>query len=505
MPIHDKVRFYAEHNGNQIAVNIDENTLTYKALWNNALALYGYISAIPTGKNEKHIKDAKVIAIMLGNSVRFPEAYLAATVFPNVCAVIDPNIPYTQLAETLEKLSPDLIIIGSDRNDIQNLAQALKIDCLCYDDPFSKSTKISFFEDKKDGYFLIYFTSGTTSFPKALLRSRQSWRNSFDSGYTLFFLNSVINTFCPCPIFHGIGLYCLNETLYSGSTFYSLSKWNNDIAYKTITRHSIDRLVVVPSMVVSLGKIFRTHVNALSNVKYILTAGAKLDINKYLTIRDMLPNAIVQEYYGASELSFISVSLLDDENIDESIDSVGYAFPGVNIVIRDEHGNALANGETGYIYVNSELIADRYLWGDDGKAFHVTQNGATVGDMGYIDEHRRLHVLGRTGGMILTGGYNVYLSEVEKVLRSMPEIDEAIVLAIADEYLGSKIVSIIEGHIHHYSDVVAYCSTHLPRYKIPKDVYTINKWPMTSSGKIKRKELEKMINSKEASIVKLPT
>lgn len=507
MPIHDKVQYYAKHYPERIAVVIDDEKINYQQLWQNVGLLYNYLMLLPEAKSRDYLpnNNSRIIAVALGNHIRFPEAYLAATAYPNICVILDPQMPSSQIQEILIKLQADLLIADPDNQTLNKIAQQLNLPYLAYHKaPTMHHSQIMPIDTRLDGNHLICFTSGSSSLPKAYLRSRHSWRVSFEQGYQLFFLDQINTTFCACPIAYSLGLYCFNEVLFTGGSFYSITKWHNKTVAQQLKSQSIDRLVVVPSMIVSLNKWFRQYHQPLPNLRYFLIAGAKLDLNKYKTIRQILPNATIQEYYGASELGFIAVSKLNDDNVEQIISSVGTAFPSVNITIRDANGHFLPSGETGIIYVNSPLIAERYLWGADQQSFTINQHGATVNDIGYLDTENRLHVLGRAGGMMLTGGYNVYPTEVENVLRNLPEVLEVAVVALPDNYLGHKIVAIIESEKDYdYDDIYQYCSTYLVKYKIPREIYTIPQWPTNANGKIRYHELVQMIMQKESNLVKL--
>lgn len=497
MPVHDRVKQHAQNHPDKTAVNIDGQTLSWQQLWHHALALYKQLGQQPRASG--------IVAIATGNHLAFPVAWLAATAQPYTAAIIDPQTPVDPLRDMLVRLQPDLLLLTEQDGPLIALAETLSIRWLALDrwQPEAELAEEGGFcaQMQAETPFLINFTSGTTSLPKAFIRSRRSWRCSFENGEAIFQLAAAPSTLFPGPLSHGIGLYCLNETLYAGGTFYSPGPWRPAAVLALIAAESIERIVLVPTMIAGLARVNAGE--RYPHLRSLVSAGAKLELNHYRQARALFPGARMQEYYGASELGFVAVSTLDDDNIADSLTNVGHAFPGTEITIRDDDGNRLPPGEVGTIWLSSEQIIARYLWGDEGNAFHQQGNRATVADIGYLDDRQRLTVIGRRGNMILSGGNNIYLSEVESVIKSLPGVIEAVVIAVDDAYLGKKMVAIVEADDDTCRGLAQQCRERLAKYKRPRQFYRIRRWPLTPGGKIKYNELEKRIAGHAAELTEL--
>ncbi|WP_338638009.1 AMP-binding protein [Erwinia persicina] len=489
MPVHDKVKYHAENHPARIAVNIAGATLSWQQLWQSAQALYQTLPRDPRASG------SRIIAIAAGNDITFPVAWLAASAQPFTAAIIDPQAPAAQLNDILHSLNPALLLLRPGDEALKALADRLSVRWQVIGDGqrHANVPDDAAFSDgmQAETPFLINFTSGTTSLPKAFIRSRRSWRSSLENGEAIFGLQGAPSTLFPGPLSNGIGLYCLNETLYSGGTFYSPGRWQPESVLALIARQQIERLVVVPTMIAGFARAVGAA--ACPSLRRLISAGAKLEMNHYRQARALFPAARIQEYYGASELGFIAVSTPDEADIGASLAAVGQAFPGVHISIRNDDGERLPHNQPGTIYIHSEQIIDRYLWGDDSNAFVKQGALATVGDIGYLDEKHRLHVIGRRGNMILSGGNNIYLAEIESAIKSLPGIIEAVVIAVDDEDAGKKMVAIVEASADDLRLLPQRCRDVLAKYKQPRHFYHITHWPLTAAGKIKRAELEKRI------------
>ncbi|ADP09979.1 AMP-dependent synthetase and ligase [Erwinia sp. Ejp617] len=487
MPVHDRVQLHAAKKPHDAALNIDGETLSWLQLWQSSNALYQHLCQLSLATG--------VVAIASANDTTFPVAWLAATARPFTAAVIDPLTPEDNLRDIFNRLKPDLLLLKRQDRLLIALAERLAIRWLALDgwqhaQPVADDRAFSA-DMQAATPFLIGFTSGTTSLPKAFIRSRRSWRCSFENGVEIFRLAHAPSTLFPGPLSHGIGLYCLNETLYAGGCFYSTARWQPQAVLMLLAQQQIERLVVVPTMIAGLAAAAAQ--SDYPGVRSLIAAGAKLELHHYRLVRALFPQAVVQEYYGASELGFVAVSTVDHDNISTSLASVGRAFPATEITIRNDDGEALPTGQPGIIWLASEQIIDGYLWNDDDSAFKKRPWGATVADIGYLDAQQRLHIIGRRGNMILSGGNNIYLSEVESVIKSLPGVTEAVVIAVDDAYLGKKMVAVIEAADDVIHQLPQQSRPLLAKYKLPRHYYQIKRWPLTSGGKIKRAELEQRI------------
>jgi long-chain acyl-CoA synthetase len=500
MPFHQQVHRQATETPDKPAFVMDGQIRTYGELSRRSKSFFAFIASLPDRSHTRSVLKTvgKVIALDLGNHLLFPEMFMGATAGSNVCAVLDPKMLPAQVEDVVARLQPDLMITETLTSAAASLAARMGIrvepaSAFERQDQGNGVIDMQPSPEMADGPFLVGFTSGTTSQPKAYSRSRASWRASLERGLSLFGLYDAPATLCPGALAHGLALYALSETLYSGGTFHTVKQWNADSVTKALCGGDIDRVVAVPTMISAIAERATLGKTVFSPIRDVLTAGAKLTAKHLSLMRSMFPNARLMEYYGASELGFVSVSTLYPADPQTPIHTVGQAFPGVDIHIRSASGDRSARNEPGTIYVTSDLICDGYLWGDDGKAFRVDLDGATVGDIGEVEPNGALKVIGREGGMVITGGFNVYPSEVEAVLKAIPGIDEAVVLGVEDAYLGTRLVAVLQGHSSHAQTIVKAANAHLPRYKIPRNFFKAQTWPMTSSGKIARGKVAKLL------------
>lgn len=509
MPIHDRVREHATRNPSKIAYKCGDERRTYAEVIEGADGIAAYLASVSSGRRTASLLPGlrSVIVLDVGAHVRFPELFLGTTQVGTACAIIDAHMPERQVLTILEKLEPDLIVTRSAQSIVGKAAAMLGRQILCVENLdnaiASAGNSSSPPSSCADETFLVSFTSGTTSEPKAYSRSRATWEKSLARGYEHFELQSAPTTTCPSSFAYGLSLYAFCEVLHAGGTFIGIEEWDAAATGRILREHAVERLVAVPTMITALAGLDED--GPYVEMRKVITAGAKLNVQHVADIRRMFPDAEIREYYGASELGFVTTARIHPVDQGAPIETVGSAFPGLAISVVDEKGEALPSGTPGTIYVESDLVCDGYLWGDDGKAFRTDASGATVGDFGILSEEGFLTVLGRQGGMIISGGLNIYPSEVEAELKSIPEIDEAIVLGVPDAYLGSKVVAVVSGEGLDVGKIIRQVGNTMPRYKIPREFFVTGTWPQTSNGKVARGEVARMLREGQYETIQVPT
>lgn len=465
MPFLDKIQHWAGERPHDTAVVVAGRRMRWAELRDAATAA---------------VSGAKAVTVLAeANSVGFAVRFAAAVAGERQCAVLDPAWP--------EALRQEI----SGRLD--GAAQ-----------PGAVSAEDALADGTPESTFLIGLTSGTTSVPKAFTRSRQSWRESFDASIKFFGLRQDDVTLAPGPLAASLNLYALAECLYAGSEFQTLESFDVGDVHAAITHDGVTRLVLVPTMLRLLSERGLTGGVDAAGVRTIICAGSKLDARTLEAARRWAPNATIFEYYGASELSFVSGSGLPAGRLDAGGTGIGRPFPGVDVRILDDAGSDLPDGTAGNICVRSAMVSNGYLWGDDGQALRSFDGWFTVGDQGYL-AGGELHILGRRADMILTSGKNVYPHEVELALASVPGVAAAIAAGMPDDIRGQRVVAgVVPAHGGiSATQLKAGLENTLARDKWPVQYFSLTELPTTDRGKVSRNMLLDWINEHDTRVRRL--
>jgi acyl-CoA synthetase (AMP-forming)/AMP-acid ligase II len=408
------------------------------------------------------------------NSLDFVVDYTAAVAGERCCAVLDPLWPQAMLDEVAQRIGQ------TGQSAVRTPAEGRVP---------GAGDELS--DGHPDSTFLIGLTSGTTSVPKAFTRSRRSWQVSFDASIQFFGLTPEDTTLAPGPLAASLNLYALSECLYAGAAFHTLETFDVGDAHAAIAYDGVARLVLVPTMLRLLSERGLAGGVDASGVRSIICAGSKLDARTLEAARRWAPNAAIFEYYGASELSFVSGTRLGaGEPLDAGGTGIGQPFPGVELKILDDDGAERPEGADGNICVRSGMVSNGYLWGDDGQALRCFDGWYTVGDQGYVDSGV-LHILGRRSDMVITSGRNVYPHEVELALASVPGVSAAVAAGMPDEVRGQKVIA---GIVPAYGSVTATqvktgLDGLLAREKRPLRYFMLSELPVSDRGKVSRQML----------------
>ncbi|MFC7328677.1 AMP-binding protein [Marinactinospora rubrisoli] len=528
MPLAERIAHWYRTRPDALAVWIGADRIGFRALAERAAAVAAGLRAVPSlavGARWGVPGHGRLLAVDVGNRLCFAELFIGGTAGDGACAVLDPAWPAGQTAEVLRRLRPDLLVADASRPGTVAAARECGVPVLVAGGPdpggadggrsgyaawlaahHGADPERELAPGADDSTFLIGFTSGTTGVPRGFRRARAEWRASLPRSRAVFGVTEQDRTLAPGPLAHGLGLYAFAEALHAGSAFGTLPGFDVTAVADLLAAGQVTRLVVVPTMLRALNRRLAELDVRLPGVTSVVSSGAALDPDTLRRTRERLPAAHVHDYYGASELGFVTVRHLPPGTGPGDLpDSVGTPFPGVRIEVRDTAGRPVPPGTVGTIHVRSPLACGGYVWGD-GTGFSRSGEWTTVGDHGSLDASGTLHLVGRAGGMVITGGHNVHPGEVESALRRLDGVDDAVVVGVPDGYLGTVLVAVLTGPAATApapESLHRRCAAHLAHHKIPRRWYALPEWPLTPSGKIARERVAEWVRTGDPRLVPL--
>jgi long-chain acyl-CoA synthetase len=213
--------------------------------------------------------------------------------------------------------------------------------------------------------------------------------------------------------------------------------------------------------------------------------------------------------YGLTETSPILTILGMEVHVDAlkrndftRLRAAGQPIVGVDMRILDEHGQEVPTGEVGEVAVRGANVTRGYLDRpeDNAAAFH--DGWFHTGDVGRMDEEGYLFLLDRKKDMIITGGENVYSSEVEAVIYQHPKVHECAVVGVPDDRYGEALLAAVvpaPGNTLTADELIEHCRGKIGGYKIPRRIAILDALPKSAMGKILKTELRRTYSGDEAS------
>jgi acyl-coenzyme A synthetase/AMP-(fatty) acid ligase len=240
------------------------------------------------------------------------------------------------------------------------------------------------------------------------------------------------------------------------------------------------------SILTFIGKRIQTP---LPKPRWIICGTAALNI-KEKTLFEKLFNVSITQQYGMTEVLLITVN---DDKQEEKPLSVGRAV-GCEVIIADDVGNTLPTGRHGNICIKSPSAFGSYFNQPSETAATYKGNCFWTGDIGSLDAEGYLTISGRSKDLIKKGGYNINPNEIDSVVGSIPGIIDSATIGVADPLYGEEVYTfVVEKKPIPEELLIAECKKLLPLSHIPKNIFTIDLLPRTSSGKIRRESLKTLV------------
>jgi acyl-CoA synthetase (AMP-forming)/AMP-acid ligase II len=197
---------------------------------------------------------------------------------------------------------------------------------------------------------------------------------------------------------------------------------------------------------------------------------------------------VLYNLYGSTEGGVVSIAVPSELRRDPTC--AGQPAARTMVVVLDPSGNPLPAGNSGRIFVGSDMIFDGYT--SDDTAQVMRDGWVSTGDVGHLSEDGLLHIDGRADDMIVSGGENVYPTTVEDVIAELPQVQDVAVAGVPDPEWGQRLAAWIVLYPGEHLDPEAvreYVRRTLARFSVPRDVRFVDALPRNASGKIVRRHL----------------
>lgn len=488
------------------------SSLTYAELRDRVCRAAGALRAFGLAAGDS-------IAVVAANSASYLELLLACArlgiVMEQYNWRLSPSVTCELLSDSRSRIvfvSPSCIETyryASDRIDRRLDAIVLgeaPTGYLSYEDMLRTANCLQEFEPVDDRSVLAHlFTSGTTGKPKTVKLTHKGIVSIslVCIGETLWTSEDVFLQ--VLPLFH-ISAQAAYNVFILGGTLVLLDSFEPEEYLGAIGAYEVTRIGLVPSMLAILLEDERFSSKACPALKTVIYAGSSMPRETLVKCGEML-NCDLYAFYGMTEMSSV-VGILkpcDHEAIlargANCPVPVGKASVGTRLAIVDEHGALCERGREGELVARSDGMMAGYT--DEALTLGAIADGwYRTGDMCYQDNEGYYYLVGRKGDMIISGGENLYPSEIEECIRRIgPDVVDVAVAGLPDGKWGQTVAAAVvkrNGSPLAEDDVVAWCKACLASYKKPQKVVFWDDLPRNQSGKVVRGEVAERLAAADA-------
>lgn len=347
----------------------------------------------------------------------------------------------------------------------------------------------------------LMYTSGTTGKPKGAIRSHEgstmiALATALELGFT-----SKDTSLLVMPMCHANSLYFSHTFTQLGATCIidDRKSFDAQALLETLSTEKVTFTSLVPThyiMMLGLPEEIKAKYDVTA-VEKLMISSAPARRDTKLAIMEFFPNAKLHELYGSTEAGWVTL-LRPDEQL-ERMGTVGREWAGSGpIKLLDSEGQEVKDGDVGELFSRTPYVFDGY-WKNPEKtaeAFHG--NWCSVGDMAMRDKDGYIHLVDRKSNMIISGGENVYPSEVEGVIGSHPKVKDVAVLGVPHEKWGEAVHAVVV--LHEQAEVstqelIDWCKSQIAGYKRPQSISFIDDvdMPRTATGKILHRDLRQKL------------
>ncbi len=342
----------------------------------------------------------------------------------------------------------------------------------------------------------LFYTGGTTGASKGVMLTHANLMANAAHTQMVQPIEPDDRYLTMAPMFHAAGVYCALTLLWVGATNVVQPVFDPDETLRLIETEGITCAIAVPAMLAAMVESQAASPRDVSSLRWISHGASPIALEVLKRAFGLFSCELIH-LYGSTELSPLATIFRHEDHFlgdPDRAKSCGVVPPGVNLRILGSDGNPLPVKEVGEVAVQGPNVMKGYWNKPEETAAALSGDGwYQTGDLGFVDQDGYLYLVDRSKDMIVSGGENVYCTEVEDAVYSHPAVLEATVFGIPDERWGEAVHAVVvrrEGHQLDETELIAHCRGLIAGYKVPKSVaFQVDPLPKSGPGKVLKRTL----------------
>lgn len=480
----------------QMAISDLGHQRSWRELDQNIRRLAAYLSC------EAGIQPGEHLALMVGNRVEFVEGMLAAMLAGLWVTPINTHLTPGEVDYICRDCGASVILYDQDHAHLladDDTVTRLDIVHLIANLPATAATEITL--DSPAGGNMLY-TSGTTGKPKGVKRAKPATigdmlERMHNTGEA-FGLTGRGPHLVTGPLYHAApGLFAIYD-LVNGATVLIMPRWHCDVFFNTVQAYQVTTTHLVPTMFVRLLEA-RDHSSEpidISSLRYVLHGAAPIAKSVKQRMIDWW-GPLLTEYWGATESGV--VTLVDSQQWTDHPGTVGRAISNFTVYVGDALGNPTGEAE-GLLFCRHRQLEQVFSYHNDpGKTHsaHPQPFVFSLGDIGRVDDQGYVYLSDRESHMIISGGVNIYPTEVEQALMEHEDVIDCAVFGVPNDEWGEEVKAVVQLRSGRQPGPDSqqllrdFVRTRIAAFKVPRSIDFIDELPRNPSGKVQVRQLRR--------------
>ena len=458
------------------------------------------------------------IATMQINSNELIEVYFAAAKLDAISVPVNFRAREEELSALLSSATPAVFFVGGRYLDLVrsavggldvptrlvSLDEKMDGDCLLYQELLESAPPEEMHSPsgEDEDTTVLMFTAGTTGAPKGVMLSHQSFTSYLLANVSPPDPDVEERNLLTVPLYHIAGLQAVMAGVYGGRSMIVMPQFEPVEWMELVQRERADRAMLVPTMLKQLMDHPSFNDYDLSSLEVITYGAASMPLEVIKRAIGEFPGARFINAFGQTETASTITMLPPEDHVLDGSDqevkfklkrltSIGRPLDDVAVNIVDGDGRGVPVGEVGEIVARGDRIMKGY-WNEEAATEAAIRSGwLYTGDLGYRDEDGYIYLSGRSKDFIKRGGEMVSPEEIEQVLMSHPQVDEAAVIGVPDIEWGERVRAVVVRKTQTLTEdgLTELCRQRLAGFKRPESIVFVEELPRNPLGKVLKRVL----------------
>jgi long-chain acyl-CoA synthetase len=433
------------------------------------------------------------VGVVALNSDRYLELYLGLPAAGYVLVPVNSRLAPAEMRAILEDAGVSVVFADSDYPGTAGAGRVLTMPG-DYEDLIAAADEVTLGEGvTENDLAVLFYTSGTTGAAKGAMHTHRSLVSSGLHFMATWPFDRQTRWLVASPMFHTGGILATLATVWAGGTHVIMPRFDPDLAVDLIEREAVTHTLLVPTMLAAAAGAQLARPRDVSSLRYLSHGASPISAETLRRTRQAFPAAELLHVYGTTETTPITTLLPHEERILDTplVRSCGQPATGVEMRVVNDAMEDLPPGVVGQMAVRSPSVMAGYWRQPEATAEVMHGDWYLTGDLGYRDEKFYVYLVDRAKDMIVSGGENIYSTEVEDALGSHPAVREVAVFGVPDPRWGEAVYAVVTAGQQVTADVlVAHCRERIAGFKVPRRIeLRAEPLPKSAAGKILKRDL----------------